>query len=124
MSMTGMTERKFDATNKILGRLAMEIATILQGKDKPQFDPAVFSAPKVSVYNTDHIRVTGRKTEQKQYRHHTGYPGGLKEETLERVMERDSRVALRHAVMGMLPKNRLRPRMMKNLILYKGPERQ
>lgn len=117
-----MTERKFDATDKILGRLAVEIATILQGKDVPAFDPAKLSAPKVSVYNTDRIRVTGRKTAQKQYRHHTGYPGGLKEETLERVMIRDSRIALRHAVMGMLPKNRLRPRMLKNLILYKGPE--
>lgn len=118
-----MTERRFDATNKILGRLAVEIATILRGKDTPHFDPAKLSAPKISVYNTDQLRFTGKKMAQKQYRHHTGFPGGLKEETLERLMERDSRLALRHAVMGMLPKNRLRPRMMKNLMLYKGPER-
>mgnify|MGYP001570736654 CR=1 FL=1 len=117
------TERKLDAANKILGRFAVEIAILLQGKDTPHFDPAKLSAPKISVYNTDQLRFTGRKMDQKQYRHHTGFPGGLKEETLERLMRRDSRIALRHAVAGMLPKNRLRPRMMKNLMLYKGSER-
>ena len=116
------TEHTIDASNKILGRLAVEIAKILQGKDKPEFDPSRLMAPRVSVYNTDRIRVTGRKILQKQYRHHTGFPGGLKEETLERVMLRDSRVALRHAIAGMLPKNRLRPRMLKNLMLHRGPQ--
>lgn len=112
--------QKIDATNKILGRLAVEIALTLQGKTTPDFDPARLSGNKVMVYNIDRVRVTGKKMLQKQYRHHSGYPGGLKEESLERVMTRDSRVALRHAVEGMLPKNRLRPRMMKNLTLYKG----
>lgn len=115
-------ERTIDARNKILGRLAVEIATFLRGKDDPHFDPAKFSASKVSVYNTDAIRVTGKKMRQKLYRRHTGYPGGLVEESLERLMIRDSREVLRRAVAGMLPKNRLRPRMLKNLMLYKGPQ--
>jgi len=116
-----MTDRNIDATGKILGRLAVEVATALQGKTAPDFDPARLSGNRVLVYNTDRIRVTGKKPLQKLYRHHSGYPGGLKEESLARVMARDSCVAVRHAVAGMLPKNRLRPRMLKNLILRKGP---
>ncbi len=113
-------EQTVDASGKILGRLAGEIAMTLQGKTTPDFDPARLSKNKVTVYNTDRIRVTGKKSLQKLYRHHSGYPGGLKEESLERMLLRDSRVAVRHAVTGMLPKNRLRPRMLKNLLLYKG----
>lgn len=114
------TEHTIDATGQILGRLAVRIADILQGKNAADFDPAVFAGNRVAVMHTDSIRVTGKKSLQKLYRHHSGYPGGLKEESLERMMARDSRVALRHAVAGMLPKNRLRPRMLKNLILIKG----
>lgn len=114
--------QKISATNKILGRLASEIALALQGKTTPDFDPARLSGNKITVYNTDALRVTGKKKPlQKQYRRHSGFPGGLKEESFERMMARDSRVALRRAVAGMLPKNRLRPRMLKNLILHKGP---
>lgn len=119
--MNTAINQNIDASDKILGRLAGEIAMTLQGKTTPDFDPAQLSNNKVIVYNTDHIRVTGKKPLQKLYRHHSGYPGGLKEESLERMMARDSRVALRHAVAGMLPKNRLRPRMLKNLALHKGP---
>lgn len=119
--MNTITSQNIDASGKILGRLAGEIVMTLQGKTAPDFDPAQLSKNKVAVYNTDHIRVTGKKPLQKLYRHHSGYPGGLKEETLERMLARDSRVVLRHAVAGMLPKNRLRPRMLKNLTLYKGP---
>lgn len=108
-----------DATDKIVGRLATEAANLLQGKNDPSFDPARASGIRVTVYNTDRVRITGRKKEQKLYRRHTGYPGGLKEETLERLMRRDSRLVVRHAVSGMLPKNRLRARMMKNLTLIK-----
>lgn len=108
-----------DAIDKVIGRLATEIANYLQGKNDPQFDPARESGNRVTVYNTDRVRITGRKREQKLYRHHTGYPGGLKEETLSRLMRRDSRLAMRHAVSGMLPKNRLRARMLKNLTLMK-----
>lgn len=118
--MNRATNQTIDASGKILGRLAGEIAMILQGKKTPDFDPAQLSKNKVAVYNTDHIRVTGKKPLQKLYRHHSGYPGGLKEESLERMLLRDSRVAVRHAIAGMLPKNRLRPRMLKNLILHKS----
>ena len=110
---------KIDATNQVLGRLAGNLALMLRGKDTPHFDPARYSMRRVIVYNTDGLRVTGRKMLHKVYRRHSGYPGGLKEESLSRLMSRDSRLALRRAVGGMLPKNRLRPRMLKNLILYK-----
>ncbi|MFY9462901.1 MAG: 50S ribosomal protein L13 [Candidatus Sungiibacteriota bacterium] len=118
--MSIIINQNIDASGKILGRLAGEIAMTLQGKTTPDFDPAQLSKNKVIVYNTDRISVTGSKPLQKLYRHHSGYPGGLKEESLERMLLRDSRVAVRHAVAGMLPKNRLRPRMLKNLMLYKG----
>lgn len=113
-------EYEIDATNKILGRVATEVATLLRGKNSPVFNPSKMSDNKVLVYNTDNIRVTGKKMEQKTYLRHSGYHGGQKAETLERVMTRDSRIAVRRAVMGMLPKNRLRNQMIKNLILTKG----
>lgn len=111
-------EYNIDATDQIVGRLATKIAVLLRGKNDPRFDPRRLADNRVVVYHTDEVRVTGRKRSQKLYRRHSGYPGGLKEETLERLMRRDSRRALRRAVEGMLPKNKLRPRMMKNLILY------
>ncbi len=113
-------EYKIDATNRILGRLATEVAMVLRGKNTPAFDPARFSAHRVTVTNTDKLRVTGKKMEQKLYRHHSGYHGGLKEEKLKDKLVKDSRWVLREAVSGMLPKNRLRARMLKNLILMKG----
>lgn len=109
-----------DATDKVIGRLATAVAILLQGKNNSLFDPAKLSGNRVTVMNTDRSRVTGRKMSQKLYRRHSGYPGGLKEETLQRLYARDSRLVLRRAVSGMLPKNRLRSRMMKNLILMKG----
>ena len=114
-------EYTLDSDNKILGRLAGEVAILLLGKNDPRFDPARRSGNRVIVYNTDRIRTTGRKAVQKFYRRHSGFPGGLKEESLERMSGRDSRLALRHAISGMLPKNKLRPVMMKNLVLHKGP---
>lgn len=118
--MTRNIAQTVDASGKILGRLAGDVAMILQGKTSPDFDPSRLSGNRVTVYNTDRIRVTGKKPLQKLYRRHSGYPGGLKEESLERMLARDSRVAVRHAILGMLPKNRLRPRMLKNLRLFKG----
>ncbi len=114
-------EYKIDATNKILGRLATEVAVLLRGKHTAQFDPSKLASHKVTVYNTDFIRATGKKmiADGKVYLHHTGFHGGQRAETLEEIMARDSRLALRRAVMGMLPKNRLRPRMIKNLMLIK-----
>lgn len=112
-------EYTIDATGKVIGRLATEVANLLQGKNDPRFDPAALPGNRVTVRNTDRMVATGRKPRQKIYRRHSGYPGGLKEESLERLQQRDSRLVLRHAVTGMLPKNRLRPRMLKNLTLIK-----
>lgn len=113
-------EYHIDAKDKILGRLATEVAIKLRGKDSPSFDPSKLSGTRVVVLHTDDIKVSGRKMTQKLYRRHSGFHGGLKEESLRDLMARDSRLALRHAVMGMLPKNRLRDRIIKNLIMYKG----
>ncbi len=113
-------EYKIDASEKILGRLATEIAVKLRGKNDPRFDPARPSDIKVSVFNTDKIRVSGRKPAQKLYRRHSGYHGGLKEEKFADLVLRDSRLVIRRAVMGMLPKNRSRRRIIKNLTLQRG----
>lgn len=114
-------EYQIDAANKILGRLATEVAVLLRGKNTAQFDPAKLSHHKVTVYNTDSLKATGKKMhgDGKVYLHHTGFHGGQKAETLEDIMKKDSRIALRRAVMGMLPKNRLRAQIIKNLILVK-----
>jgi len=113
-------EYKIDATNKILGRLATEVAVKLRGKDTAAFDPTRISGNKVTVYNTDKVRVTGKKVEQKLYRRHSGYLGGLREETLGDLLARDSRRAIEYAVAGMLPKNKSRSKLMRNLVLIKG----
>ena len=113
-------EYKIDASNKILGRLASEVAVLLRGKNDPRFNPTKLSGNTITVYNTDKIAVTGRKMSQKMYRRHSGYIGSLKEETLARVIEKDSRRVIREAVMGMLPKNRSRAKIIKNLTLVKG----
>lgn len=113
---------KIDATNKILGRLSSEVAVLLRGKNTSQFDPSKLPSHTVTVYNTDFLRVTGKKmngNEGKVYLRHTGFHGGQRAETLKEVMTRDSRIALRRAVMGMLPKNRLRSQIIKHLILIK-----
>ena len=114
-------EHQIDATNKILGRLATEVAVLLRGKHTAQFDPAKLPNHMVTVYNTDFLKATGKKMhgDGKVYLHHTGFHGGQRAETLEDLMARDSRIALRRAVMGMLPKNRLRSRIIKNLVLVK-----
>lgn len=119
-----MAENTIHAEGKIVGRLASQIAMILRGKMTPDFLPNRAGNEKVVVLHTDRMRVTGgSKPLQKMYRRHSGYLGHLKEETLEHLMKRDSRQVLRHAVSGMLPKNRLRARMLKNLILHKGEAR-
>lgn len=115
-------EYQIDATNKILGRLATEVAVLLRGKNTSQFDPSKLPNYVVTVYNTNSLKVTGKKMDGKDgkvYLRHTGFHGGQRAETLKEVMGRDSRIALRRAVMGMLPKNRLRAQIIKNLILIK-----
>jgi len=113
-------EYTIDANNKILGRLAVEIANLLRGKSKPNFAPYLDIEDQVIIYNTDKIKVTGRKLKQKLYWRHTGYPGGIKKQTLAELMKKDSREVVRKAVYGMLPKNKLRAKMIKRLKLYKG----
>ncbi len=118
-------ERKWyvvDAEGQTLGRLATEIATILRGKSKPQYTPHVDTGDFVVVVNAEKVVVTGRKAEQKVYRRHSGYPGGLKETSYERMMERRPTEILRRAVKGMMPKNRLARQQLRKLKIYAGPE--
>jgi len=116
-------EYRIDASNKILGRLASQIALLLRGKDSPHFDPARAGNNKVIVFNTDKLGLSGKKIAQKLYRRHSGYHGGLKEKKLSDLITKDSCLVLRLAVQGMLPKNRSRQVFLKNLILFKGEEK-
>jgi large subunit ribosomal protein L13 len=113
-------EYKIDASGKVLGRVAVEAAVLLRGKNSPKFLPRITPDNIVKVFNTDKIKVTGKKMDQKSYFRHSGYPGGLKEEVLWKLFERDSREPLKRAVYGMLPRNRTRDKVIKNLKLYKG----
>lgn len=115
-----MKEIRIDATEKIVGRLSTEIAKLLMGKGSAAFDYAKPGDTRVVVTNTDKLKVTGKKPAQKLYRHHSGFHGGLKETTYEILFKKDSRKVLEHAVLGMLPKNRLRVVRMKRLVMYKG----
>jgi len=113
-------EYTLDAAGKILGRLAVEAAVLLRGRNKATWLPRLTPTNKVVIFNTDKIKVSGKKLEQKIYRRHTGYPGGLREESLEKLLARDSRKVVKRAVYGMLPRNRTRDKTIRNLSLYKG----
>lgn len=118
-------ERKWyvvDAEGKTLGRLAAEIARILRGKNKAQYTPHVDTGDFVVVVNADRVTVSGKKAEQKLYRRHTGYPGGLRETSYGQMMERKPTEILRKAVYGMMPKTRLARQQFKKLKIYAGPE--
>ena len=115
-----MTEIKIDATNKVLGRLATEVAKLLMGKGSATFDYSKPGDTRVIISNTDKLKVTGKKADQKLYRHHSGFHGGLKETVYKDLFARDSRLVLQKAVAGMLPKNKLRVVRMKHLVMYKG----
>ncbi len=108
-----------DATNMPLGRLASQVATILRGKNKPEFTPNVDAGDHVIVVNTDKVVLTGRKMEQKYYRYHTLYVGGLKEIQYKEMLRNKSDKAVFEAVKGMLPKNRIGRQMIKKLRVYK-----
>ena len=112
----------FDADKKVLGRMAQEIAMLLQGKHRVDYAPNVVLPIYAVVINTDKVAVTGRKEQAKMYRHYSGHPGGLKERTLAEQRRRDSRVIVEHAVYGMLPKNKLRDKRMKHLKLFKDED--
>ncbi len=104
-----------DASGRILGRLATEIAVLLRGKNKPGFVPYKEMGDIVVVKNADKIVLSGKKMEQKKYYHHSGYLGGLKEVSIKKIFQNDPGDILRRAVMGMLPKNKLRSKQIKNL---------
>jgi large subunit ribosomal protein L13 len=111
-----------DADARVLGRVATEVATLLRGKHKPTWAPNVDGGDHVVVVNASRLDVSLRKYESKQYHRHSGYPGGLKTESLGHLIERDPGEVVRRAVKGMLPKNRLGRRMIKRLRVYAGPE--
>lgn len=125
MAKPNEIERKWyviDAEGKVLGRLATEVAGILRGKHKPIYTPHVDTGDFVIIINADKIKLTGKKLEQKQYRYHTGYPGGLKSVSYERMMNENPERAIQLAVKGMLPKNSLGRQMFRKLKVYSGPE--
>jgi len=121
--MVEKKEYQIDAAGKILGRMATQAAVLLRGKNTASWLPYITPQNEVIIFNTDKIKVTGKKMEQKFYRHHTGYPGGLKEESLAKLLERDSREVIKLAIYGMLPRNKTRDKIIKNLKLFKGPLR-
>lgn len=118
-------ERKWyvvDAEGKTLGRLATQVATILRGKHKPTFTPHVDTGDFVIILNAEKVKLTGKKLDQKMYRWHTGYPGGLKERTYRDMINNKPEKVVFSAIKGMLPKNKLGRQMIKKLRVYRGSE--
>ncbi len=125
MAKAETVERKWyvvDAAGVPLGRLASCVASVLRGKNKPTFTPNVDTGDFVIVINTDKAVLTGKKLENKFYRYHTGYIGGLKEISYKKMMAEKSDLAVYEAVKGMLPKGSLGRQMLKKLKVYKGAE--
>lgn len=111
-----------DAQGQIVGRLASQIARILRGKTKPQFTPHCDTGDFVVVVNAAKVVFTGKKLDKKIYYRHSGYMGGLKAITAKQLLQKKPEEVLRHAVWGMLPKNRLGRRLLKKLKIYAGPD--
>lgn len=127
MARPASVERQWyviDATDMVLGRLASQVAMILRGKNKATYTPHVDTGDNVIIINVDKIKVTGKKMDDKLYRHHTGYPGGLKEFTYRELLTRRPGFAFQEAVRGMLPKGPLGYKMIKKLHIYAGPEHE
>jgi large subunit ribosomal protein L13 len=114
--------RVFDAEGQALGRLATQVAIVLRGKDKPTFTPNLDMGDFVIITNATKVKLTGQKTTQKLYRHHTGYLGGLKEVRLDDQMSRHPDRVIKAAVWGMMPKGRLGRAQMRHLKIYAGPD--
>ncbi len=110
-----------DAADLPLGRLASEIAQVIRGKHKPTFAPHVDGGDFVVVVNVERVAVTSAKSEEKMYYRHSGYPGGIKAESFQALMERRPEAVIERAVRGMLPKNRLGRKMFRKLKVYAGP---
>ncbi|MEM7364730.1 MAG: 50S ribosomal protein L13 [Pseudomonadota bacterium] len=111
-----------DATDKVLGRIATEIANRLRGKHKPEYTPHVDTGDYIVVVNADKVRVTGNKVTDKIYFRHTGYPGGIKETSFGKLMETHPERAIEMAVKGMMPRNKLSRAMLGKLKIYAGGE--
>ena len=125
MAKAESVERKWyvvDAAGVPMGRLASRVASVLRGKNKPCYTPNVDTGDFVIIINTDKAVLTGKKLEDKFYRYHTGYIGGLKEISYKKLMAEKSDLAVYEAVKGMLPKNSLGRQMLKKLKVYKGAE--
>ena len=120
-----VTQQKWyvvDATDRVLGRLATQVAGVLRGKHKPTFTPNADIGDFVIVVNADKVRLTGKKMTDKLYRHHSGYMGGLKETTPVKVLEKHPERLVEWAVRGMLPKSKLGDRLFTKLKVYAGPD--
>lgn len=118
-------ERKWyiiDAEGKTLGRLATEAASILRGKRKPIFTPHVDTGDYVIVINSEKVEVTGHKRQDKMYKRHTGYPGGLREINFEKLQTKKPNEIIKHAIKGMMPNGKLGRQMYKKLKVYSGSE--
>ncbi len=125
MAKAETVEKKWyviDAEGVVLGRLASKVAAVLRGKHRPDYTPNIDCGDFVIVINTDKVVLTGKKLEDKFYRYHTGYIGGLKEVAYKKMMAEKSDVAVYEAVRGMLPKGSLGRAMLKKLRVYKGAE--
>ena len=127
MSKNKNIQRKyhlFDAKSEVLGRLATQISKVLRGKNKVDFTPHIDSGDFAVVINSDQLKVTGNKMNDKTYHYFSGYPGGLRNVKLADKIEKDSRKVIQEAVYGMLPKNKLRDRMMTRLKVYKDDKHE
>ena len=113
-----------DAEGLVLGRLASQVANILRGKNKPIFTPNVDTGDYVIIINAEKVVLTGKKLDQKVYYHHSGYAGGLKETKYRRLMAEKPELAVRHAIVGMLPKGPLGRQMAKKLKVYAGAQHE
>ena len=125
MANAQTVERKWyvvDADGMVLGRLASQVANILRGKNKPIFTPNVDTGDFVIIINADKVVLTGKKLDQKIFYHHSGYAGGLKETPYRKLMAEKPELAVRHAVVGMLPKGPLGRKMAKKLKIYAGDQ--
>eukprot|EP00899_Mesostigma_viride_P006471 jgi/Mesvir1/15825/Mv03378-RA.1 len=114
--------RVIDAKEQVLGRLSAQIARVLLGKDKPTYDPTQERADMVVVLNAKDVKLTGKKLDKMVYRWHTGWPGGLHEQTAKHYMDKEPSVLIRHAVLGMLPRNALFETRSRKLRIFPGEE--
>ncbi len=113
-----------DATDQVLGRLASKVAKVVRGKNKPNFTPHVDCGDNVVIVNADKIRLTGNKLSGKVIYSYSGYPGGRHDKTAGEILEKDPRKLIEHAIKGMLPKNRLGDKLLRNVHVYVGAEHE